>query len=104
MQRINIDISGAGPHTIIAPEPGHRFLISSCLMTFAHQLPESQPVTFLSGTRILYGPYLVFDGEKLTWTRHPMQTFDIRPGEAFMISLAPGLRCGATIEYEIGAF
>lgn len=104
MQRINIDISGAGPHTIIAPDAGKKFLISSCLMTFAHQMAESQPVTFLSGSTILYGPYLVYDGEKLIWTRDPMQTFDIKSGEAFRIQLAPGVRCGATIEYDVGTW
>lgn len=104
MQRINIDISGVGPHTIIAPEHGQKFLISSCLMTFAHQHAQSQPVTFKSGTRTLYGPYLVFDGEKLTWERDPSQTFDIRAGEPFVVELAAGVRCGATIEYEVGSF
>lgn len=102
--RINIDISDEGPHTIIAPAHGRRFLISSCLMTFAHSHAESQPVTFFSGTTPLYGPYLVFDGEKLMWQRDPMETFDIKAGEAFIIKLAPGVRCGATIEYDVGAW
>lgn len=104
MNRVNIDISGAGPHTIISPDAGKKFLIHSCLMTFAHQHAESQPVTFYSGSTLLYGPYLVYDGEKLEWQRDPMQTFDIKAGEAFRIGLADGVRCGATIEYEIGTW
>ena len=104
MQRINIDITGEGPHNVISPSAGKKFLISSCLMTFAHALPESQPVTFLSGSTILYGPYLVYDGEKLLWERDPNQTFDIKAGEAFRIQMAAGVRCGATIEYEIGVW
>lgn len=104
MQRINIDISGEGPHDVISPSSGKRFLVNSCLMTFAHAHPKSQPVTFLSGSTVLYGPYLVFDGEKLMWQRNPDDTFDIKPGEAFRIKLAAGVRCGATIEYEIGAW
>lgn len=104
MQRINIDIFGEGPHTIIAPSAGKKFLIHSCLLTFAHDKAESQPVTFLSASTILYGPYLVFDGEKLFWTRDPTATFDIKNGEAFRIKLADGVRCGATIEYDVGAW
>lgn len=104
MPRLNIDISGAGPHTIIPVAAGKRFLIRSCLMTFAHQHAESQPVTFYSGSTLLYWPYLVYDGEKLEWVRDPMETFDIKAGEDFRIGLAAGVRCGATIEYEIGVW
>lgn len=104
MQLINVDITGAGPHTIIAPEAGRRFLIHSCLMTFAHQQAESQPIRFYSGSRLLYGPYYVYDGRELEWERDPTQTFDIRPGEPFVITMASGVKCGATIEFEVGTW
>lgn len=102
--RLNIDINGEGPHTIVSPQHGKKFLVASAYLTFAHPHAVAQPIVFMSADRDLLGPFLMLDGGVIDYTRDPYATFDVRQGEPFRIRLADGVRCSGVIEYDIGAW
>lgn len=103
MLRALVDIEDEGPHTIIAGVSGKRILVHNMVLSFAHSHDESQPATALSGSTVIEG-YLMFDGEKLEWTREPTDTMRIAPGDSFKIKLAPGVKCMGYVDYEIGVW
>lgn len=103
MQRVNVNVSGEGPHEIIPAVSGKRILVHSMVLSFAHSFDESQPAIAMSGATPIEG-YLMFDGEKLEWRRDPNDTMRVASGDAFQIKLANGVKCMGYVEYEIGVW
>lgn len=103
MQRVNVNVSGEGPHEIIPAVSGKRILLHNFVLSFAHSFDESQPAVAMSGADVLEG-YLVFDGEKIFWSRDPADTMRISPDHPFQIRLATGVKCMGFVEYEVGVW
>lgn len=105
MQRLNIDITGVGPHTIIAAPPtGRRIILDALVLTFAHEHGEAQPVKFLNGSVISIGPFLMLNGGVFRWQKDTMDRMNVANGEAFCIEGAAGMRISGVVTYEIGSW
>lgn len=101
MKRALVDIVDEGPHVVIPAVSGQRILIHKFVLSFAHPYDESQPAIAMAGSTVIEG-YLVYDGEKIFWSRDPNDTMRIPPSTAFSIKLADGVKCMGFIEYDEG--
>lgn len=105
MKRASIDITGAGPHTIINPPSGDKILIHNVVITFSHAEPQSQLVWFNAGTNIEAGPFYVTDGGEI---RYKSSNSDRRyiggAGVPFVIEMDPALSAAGYVDYELGSF
>lgn len=104
MSRQSIDITGPGPHAIFTPGVSEYFLARELFLTFAHSAPTSLRVWFWSASNLVAGPYYVTDGGQIRYKSSDSQnTYKNGPGEAFEITMDPGMSAAGTVDYEIGA-
>lgn len=103
MIRVSVDITGAGDHAVIPAVAGQRTIPNRALLTFSHAAAQSLPVTFLSGSNIMTGPFYVTDGGEIRYNIADGYPLKMGAGEALNIRLVAGLSCAGYIEYELGA-
>ena len=101
MQRISVDISGAGDHEIVSSSSGQIIQVHKMLLTFSHASDAALAVEFLSGARVVAGPFYVMNGGEISYLEIAGQTMDIREGESFYIRLPANLACGGIFDYDI---
>lgn len=105
MARQSIDITGAGPHTIFTPTAPEHFLARELFLTFAHTSTSSLRVWFWSASTLVAGPFYVTDGGQIRYkSAESANTYQYGPGEAFMITMDPGLSAAGYVDYEVGAW
>lgn len=104
MARESIDVTGPGPHIIFTPGSNEHFLARELFLTFAHSSPTSLRVWFWSASHLVAGPYYVTDGGQIRYkSSDSSNTYKYGPGEAFEITMDPGLSAAGAIDYEIGS-
>lgn len=104
MARQSIDITGPGPHIIFTPGSDEYFLARELFLTFAHSSEKALRVWFWSASTLVAGPYYVTDGGQIRYkSSESRNTYKYGPGEAFEITLDPGLSAAGAVDYEIGA-
>lgn len=100
--RETFDIADTGPHVILSAVTGRVPIISRAVITFSHESTKALRVKFLSGPRVMSGPFYVLDGHRIDYVRGEGQPFHIEAGEDFAIELVDGLSAAGMVEYEIG--
>lgn len=104
MARQSIDITGVGPHVIFTPGPNEHFLARELFLTFSHASPTSLRVWFWSANTLVAGPYYVTDGGQIRYkSSESRNSYKYGPGEAFEITMDPGLSAAGAVDYEIGS-
>lgn len=97
-----VEITGAGPHEIIAAVPGKRIIVEYMFLTFSHQEAKAQLVRLMSGADVFLTTYAL-DGGELEYERREDDTTRIALGAAFNVEMTEGLSAAGRIEYTVGA-
>lgn len=105
MPRASIDITGAGPHTIVTPGAMDRILLREVYLTFAHDQPQSLKATLYFDARLVAGPFYFSDGGDIRYRKDASpNTYQGQPGESVVIALDPNLSAAGFIDYEVGSW
>jgi hypothetical protein len=105
MGRASVDITGAGPHTIITPAANQSILIRRVLLTFSHDAAKALRVWFWAGPNIEAGPFYVSDGGEVRYLdTQSSRTYIGGEGVPLRITMDAGLSCAGLIDYELGSF
>lgn len=102
MRHVSVNITGAGPHSVIDAVPGMRIIVTRIILTFSHAEPQAQPVAFYSGPDLIAGPFFILDGGEVEYERREGDATHMAIGESFNVLLADGLSAAGVLNYELG--
>lgn len=101
MRKIDINITGVGPHAAIPAITGGRIIIQTLMLTISHAKDKSQLISFFSGDDLITEFYLL-DGGEVEFERREGDEERIGFGKAFNITLPADVSAAGYAMYEVG--
>lgn len=101
MRKLDINITGAGPHDVIPAIPDSRIIVQRLILTISHAKDKAQLVSFLSGSNLIVEFY-VLDGGEIEYERREGDSSRVELGDAFNVTLEDDVSAAGVVFYEVG--